>query len=111
MPISVTSEATLKEKTANFNRNNCRPTLYSQMTKCTASFTSAVGQNSIVMNATLLITQTIETQQYSPKWSRGRQRNRWIDVVKYNMEDLRADLQKRRIAKRRSRELEHKVSK
>jgi len=24
--------------------------------------------------------------------SRGRQRKRWIDVVKYNMEDLRVDL-------------------
>ena len=26
------------------------------------------------------------------QWSRGRQRKRWIDVVKYNMEDLRVDL-------------------
>ena len=26
------------------------------------------------------------------KRSRGRQRKRWIDVVKYNMEDLRLDL-------------------
>jgi len=26
------------------------------------------------------------------QWSRGRQRKRWIDVVKYNMEDLRLDL-------------------
>jgi len=25
--------------------------------------------------------------------SRGRQRKRWIDVVKYNMEDLRVDLE------------------
>jgi len=26
------------------------------------------------------------------QWSRGRQRKRWIDVMKYNMEDLWLDL-------------------
>jgi len=28
----------------------------------------------------------------SGQWSRGRQRKKWIDVEKYNMEDLRVDL-------------------
>jgi len=28
LPNSVTSEAILKEKTPNYNWNNCRPTLY-----------------------------------------------------------------------------------